>query len=366
MKCSYFGRCGGCTSQHIPYELQLENKKKVVARAAGIDEQDVKVFSGEPYGYRNRMDFIFRPGGLGFRKKGKWYELIGIEECPISNPRLNGLLLEVQDHFKDADAFDVRKHTGTFRYAVIRTPGEDSSISFVLNAGSTRLAEAIDRVNDFAARTTANNVIVTRVASNSDVSIGNDYFVIKGTDMLVEKYLGYNFKYHVQGFFQNNSKMAEKMQEYAQGLLKQYPTQEAGLLDLYGGVGTFGIINAGQFREVMIIEGDEQCIKAAEENIKANQVNNAKAICLDAAKLSKLELQKPLFCITDPPRSGMHPKAIAALKELKPECIIYISCNPSQLEKELPKLGYKVKSAALFDLFPQTPHMEAVVELNPS
>ena len=136
------------------------------------------------------------------------------------------------------------------------------------------------------------------------------------------------------------------------------------MLDLYAGVGTFGIINSGLFKEVYIVESDKNCIDAAKINIKNNSIKNAKEILLDAMKLKQLTLPKDLFVITDPPRSGMHPKTIEQLKNLKPKIIIYVSCNIEQLSKDLNKFSdYSIKSAALFDLFPQTPHIEAVVEL---
>jgi len=137
------------------------------------------------------------------------------------------------------------------------------------------------------------------------------------------------------------------------------------LLDLYGGVGTFGIINSDLFKTVKTVESFEGCVDAAKANIELNGVKNTEAILLDAMHLKKLDLQSPLFVITDPPRSGMHQKTIEQLIVLKPKLIIYISCSIQQLEKELPKFlkHYKLKSAAIFDLFPQTNHMETVVEL---
>ena len=363
-RCPYFGKCGGCTSQHIPYELQLENKKKVIARATAMPESEVQVFSGEPYNYRNRMDFIFRPGGLGFRKKGKWYESVGVEQCPISNEKLNQLLLEVNSAFKNIDSFDVKKHTGTFRYAVIRTPRKSSSISFVLNADSLRLKEAIEKIQEYAKISRADNILITRVPHNSDLSIGPDYFVVKGIEMLEEEFLGMSFKFHAQGFFQNNSMMAEQMHNYVNKLLMAYDTKKSHLLDLYGGVGTFGIVNSKLFASTTIVEGVQECIAGADINIADNCSENVRAVLLDDKQLSRLPLKAPLFVITDPPRSGMHPKTIAALNALEPELIIYVSCNPQQLEKDLKHFkGYTIRSAALFDLFPHTPHMEGVVEL---
>ncbi|HII72324.1 TPA: hypothetical protein HA265_06225, partial [Candidatus Woesearchaeota archaeon] len=122
-RCPYFNRCGGCSFQNVDYQTQLDNKKQQLVHAirADIDPDlkdiDVKVFSGEPYDYRNRMDFIFHANGLGFREKGRWQNIIDIKECPISDQRLNLLLAEVRDFFREPDAFHVKKHSGTFRYA---------------------------------------------------------------------------------------------------------------------------------------------------------------------------------------------------------------------------------------------------------
>jgi len=157
------------------------------------------------------------------------------------------------------------------------------------------------------------------------------------------------------------------MHKYVNELLKSYDAKDkfGHLLDLYGGVGTFGIINADLFKKVTIVEGFQGCIDAANANIELNDIDNAEALCMDAMQLKKVKLTSPLYVVTDPPRSGMHPKTIEELIRLKPERLIYISCNVKQLEKDLPKFlkHYTLKSAAMFDLFPQTNHMESVVEL---
>ena len=360
--CKYFGECGGCSLQHVDYPTQLANKKKALASAIKFD--DIKVFSGKESHYRNRMDAVFHPSGLGFRRKGTWDKVMDIERCEISDERLNGLFKEIQKSFAHVDAFDLRKHTGTFRYAVVRTASSGSSISFVLNSDSPRVAEAIERIRKFAEATTAENVVVAYVPSQTDVSLSDEYFVVKGGDTLKENYLGKEFTYSVQGFFQNNHEMAEKMHEYVHELLKSHDTKHATLLDLYGGVGTFGINNADLFKRVVIVESAQSCIDSANVNAKANSVANTEALVLDARYLKKLDLPKPLYVITDPPRQGMHPKTIEQLNLLRPKTIIYISCSIEQLGKDIPKFkNYALRSAAMFDLFPQTPHVEAVAEL---
>jgi len=361
--CPYFGKCGGCAAQHIEYEDQLLNKKQALASVIG--SEDIQVFSDREYFYRNRMDMAFHPEGIGFRKKGDWKVIVPVERCAISNERLNELVAEITIFFKKPiDAFYAVKRIGTFCYAVIRTPAENSSIAFVLNKDSTHVDEALLQIKAFAAKTSADTVLVVYINSKSGFSISDDYFVVKGEDQLKITYLGTPFVFSVQGFFQNNDVMAEKMHQYVHDLLKTYDTSSGHLLDLYGGVGTFGILNASLFKSVTTVESFEGCVEAARKNITLNEVPNIEAILLDAKNLKKLTFPKPLFVLTDPPRSGMHPKTIQHLQELRPKVIVYVSCNVDQLGRDLPKFkNYYLKSAALFDLFPQTNHMESVIEL---
>lgn len=362
-KCVYFGKCGGCSFQHIDYPAQLENKQKTLFNA--INYSGIKVFSGNEYSYRNRMDMVFHPGGIGFREKGTWKRVVDVEKCEVSNLKLNQLISEIRDFFGNGiDSFDLVKHNGTFRYAVIRSPENDSAVSFVLNADSSQLDSAIEKIKEFSKRTSANSILVARVPKNSDVSISPDYFVVKGPESISETFQDKKFNFPVQGFFQNNYAMASEMHSYVNCLLKKHETNDAHLLDLYAGVGTFGIINSALFKDVKIVESEGPSIECAKKNLEENKINNAEAIALDAKYLKRIAPEKPLFVITDPPRSGMHPKTMQHLNELKPEVIFYVSCNANQLGKDLPKFrDYEIKSAALFDLFPQTPHFESVVEL---
>lgn len=363
-KCPFFGRCGGCVTQHLPYEIQLENKRKRLADEIGYDK--IQVFSGEEWGYRNRMDFTFTPEGLGFREKGKWWKPLAIDYCFISTPKLNQLKKEIEVFFgPDFDAFHLKSHQGTYKYAVIRTPQNDSSVSIVLCPDSLRYEDAVRKVKEYAKVSSANNVVITNVKAKSSQSIGEDYEVVKGRDFLEETIMGKTFRYSIQGFFQNNSAMADRMQEYVHGLLKRYDTKWAHLFDLYGGVGAFGIVNADLFKGVTSVESFEGCTVAAKQNAELNKLTNFEAICMDAKRLKQVKLPNgDLYVVTDPPRSGMDEETVIQLKKLRPKAMLYISCNVEQLGADLPKFkAYKIRSAALFDLFPQTNHMESVVEL---
>lgn len=362
--CPYFNNCGGCTAQHIDYNLQLENKKNQLQTITKF--QDVQIIQDQEYFYRNRMDFIFSKDSLSQRKKSQWDCAVPIDKCVIAEEKINNILTEINNYFKDCDYFDLRKQVGAFRFAVIRCTPKTTSVSFVLNEKSTKLSNAVEKINEYVKSTKVENILVTYTPPNSEVSISNDYFIAKGTDELESILLNKSFFFSPQGFFQNNTKMAEKMQIYVNELLKKYPTKDSYLLDLYGGVGTFGIINSDLFKEVTIVESFEGSIKSAQKNISKNNITNTKALVLDAKNLNKLSLKTPLYIITDPPRTGMDIKTIHAIRALKPKAIIYISCNPIQLGKDLQKFpDYEIKSAAMFDLFPQTPHSEAIVEIVP-
>ncbi len=361
LRCHYFNKCGGCSLQHIDYPVQLENKKKALVSALGFE--DIKVFSGMEYNYRNRMDFIFHENGLGLRRKGKENQIIDVEECGISVQKINELLKEARMFFKQPDYYALKTRIGTFKYAVIRA-AENSSILFVLNESSSKLKEAVEKIREFAAKSSADNVVVTYVNAENELRVSEDFFAVKGDSFLMETYLGKKFTYSLQVFFQNNHEMAEKMHKYCNELLKSYDTKDFFLLDLYSGVGTFGIINSAPFKRVVMVESVKQCIEAANKNIEENNAGNAEAILLDARYLKKLELPEKLFLIADPPRSGMHPDTIRQINKIKPKIILYVSCNAEQLKKDLPKFReHEIKSAALFDFFPQTMHSEAVVEM---
>ncbi|MFP4424735.1 MAG: 23S rRNA (uracil(1939)-C(5))-methyltransferase RlmD [Candidatus Woesearchaeota archaeon] len=355
MQCEHFGVCGGCSLQHVPYEEQVKNKQK---RLNALFNTDLEVFTGPAFGYRNRMDFIFSPKGLGLRKKREWKTIIPIKECLIADPAINAIVKEVNSHFRNPDYFDMKKKSGTLRHAVIRITSMDSSISFVLNSDSSRLASAVKRIRSFAELTTANNVFVTYVQANDDLTVSDDYFTVKGRDYLLEKLGSLTFSIPVQGFFQNNINVASQMLQY----VSEHLFEGNHLVDLYGGVGVFGLTNAHKFSQTTIIESVGPATHHAVMNAKRNNLD-ANIICKDARQLGRLELETPLSMITDPPRSGMHPHTVSAIKKIAPRQLFYISCNPDQQKREISHIGYSIKRCALFDLFPQTPHIESVLEL---
>lgn len=353
MDCTYFGKCGGCSLKDS-YDNQLKNKLEYVKKL--LNFEDVQIFSCEQYFYRNRMDFVFGKT-LGLRKKGGWRDTIEVDKCLIADERINEIFKELKEEFKEVDSFDVVRKTGTYRYAVVRVANE-ACVNFILNSDSMRIDRAIDKIKDWCSRTKVENVTIGYVASNTDISITTDYFVVKGKDELEVEVLGKKFIFNCQGFFQNNYCVMEKMHDYVRGILSGGYT----LLDLYSGVGCFGIVNHDKFRKVVMIEEFKGSVDSADKNIKLNNVENATAFCLDAKNFRKMG--KFDVVILDPPRSGMHPKALYELNVMRPKEIIYVSCNPEQLVKDLKKfVDYNLVSVGVFDMFPNTEHLEVVVKL---
>jgi len=375
--CPYFDHCSGCTTQNIPYSKQLENKKENLAALLNKHTFPfIQVFFGQEFSYRNRMEFIFHSKGLGLRAKDNPKRIIDIDHCPISMPKINTLLTEVRNYFSEANNFNINSFNlnlkrGLFRGVVIRsTLLGDSSLSFVLNEDISERGvagekeKAMSQIKEFSLKTTAKNVVITFVQSNIDDLYSSNYLVIKGRDYLEEELCGKKFSFPIQGFFQNNPKVAEKMFNYVNTLLQKYPTNNAELMDLYSGVGTFGIVSSKLFSKTIFVESFSESVNFSQKNMKENSLKNASAHILQAHQLSRLKFSPDLYVIADPPRAGMEEKAIIQLNTLKPKVIVYVSCNPQQLSKDLAKFKqYTIKSIALFDLFPHTWHSEVVVEL---
>jgi 23S rRNA (uracil-5-)-methyltransferase RumA len=366
MQCPYFGKCGGCSLQHIPYDVQVKNKADHVQQyliKAGV-HVDLGVFSGQPFAYRNRMDFVFHESGIGLRAKEKWWKIIDVESCPIANQGVNHLLGEVRSSFQRKDVFDIRKQVGTLKYCLMRATRQgESALSFVMNEDSPRLSEQVEQVRQFALQSSAAHVLITYVPRKSEVSVGEEYFSVKGSRVLTEVIKGKKLKYAVQGFFQNNPDMAEAMVGYVDSLFSGGDL----LVDVFGGVGLFGVSLGERFKEVIIVESFKESVQFAQENLKDNNVSG-KAICLDAGQLAKLNLQNlqgEFDVVVDPPRTGIPDKAWAYLLTARPRTIVYVSCNPEQLSKELRRVipQYTVSEGAIFDLFPQTNHVETVLKL---
>jgi 23S rRNA (uracil1939-C5)-methyltransferase len=404
--CPYYGTCGGCSLQHVPYELALGNKKKFVEnhlRRNGYEPESIEIVHGSPYNYRNRMDFAFSKEGLSLREQRHFDRHVFVERCEISNEKINALMREVQAWFEKnknvLEPFDMRRKDGVLKFALMRAPEntDDTAMCFALNIDSPRAAEHVEYIEEFAKTSSAENVLISKVEAQREDSTSPDFFAVKGKEMIEELFLGRPLFYHSQGFFQNNTCVAEMMvrkaREIFESTVPSLPcavsikeraapgdapsgvehrqtctnNNNTTLLDLYGGVGTFGVNLADLFSRTIILESAGLSVGCAKLNIEKNNLKNAEAVVGDASRMNKVTdaRGKNLFVVTDPPRSGMEQKAVHSLLGMEPEVIIYVSCNPAQFVKELKFFSkkYELKSMTVFDMFPQTSHIETMAEL---
>jgi 23S rRNA (uracil-5-)-methyltransferase RumA len=349
-KCPYFGECGGCSTQHLDYDNQLLNKKNNAMRLLSLD--NIEVISAEPYGYRSRIDLHYH-GLPGLRRKDRSNRTVQIRHCVICSDRINGLLEEVWQWCEE------RQQVRGLVYVVIRASRfvECSTVSFVFRGEFSD-----DAVIEFVATTTADNVVVARTLGQESVSM--DCYALKGSIYMEEKLAGRRFCYHSQGFFQNNPLVAESMVEHVDRILTKHDKKAEHLLDLYSGAGVFGISCAQGFKRVTLVESAPSGTECAEINVRQSRMQNITSLALDADHISRLDIKDPIV-ITDPARSGMSQKALQRMIAMGPKLIVYVSCNPVELSKELRVLKhrYEMESATLFDMFPQTNHMEIVATL---
>ncbi|NJE08467.1 23S rRNA (uracil(1939)-C(5))-methyltransferase RlmD [Thermococcus sp. M39] len=350
-KCEYFGKCGGCILQHLPYEEQVRFKEEKLEKILGFHIDVLP--SPKIYGHRNRIDVIISTRGIGFRRRGTWWDVVNIEKCEVFGDRSKRALKALREFMEDynLEPWDLEKSEGFMRYIVMREgkfTGE-FMINLVTNEGP--LPEEVSEYFDFA-----DSIYWSINASKSDVSYGEPR-KFWGSEFIREKLDDVVYLIHPNSFFQTNSYQAvtlvKKVAEFAEG---------EKVLDLYSGVGTFGIYLAKRGFKVEGIEVNPFAVEMAKRNAEINNVD-ARFYVGEDKDVENLKEYDTL--IVDPPRAGLHPKLIRRILRDKPETVVYVSCNPKTLSKNLEELKsiYKIEEIIGLDMFPHTPHIEVVTKL---
>lgn len=325
--CPYFARCGGCHYQHAPYPRQLEIKRGILLetlrRVGKFDPPDeVAVVAGEPWGYRNRSQFHIQAGRLGYLEAGS-HKLCAIEECPISSPKINELILVLNRMLRDP-----------------RWPKFVRSLEVFTDESQVQL-----------------NVLET------ERPVARRFFEWCAGEMpgLVEGALDYHgYRVSPQTFFQVNRFLVARLVEEA--------VADAGgdtALDLYAGAGLFSVALARRFRTVTAVESGSSAIRDLQFNAERAGVQVYAEQNTADGHLQGLDAA-PDFVLLDPPRAGMGKTVVRRLAELKPARVSVVACDPATLARDLTGLlasGYRIQRLSLVDLFPQTYHMETVVHL---
>ena len=389
--CSIFPECGGCMYQTMSYENQLEMKAKQIqslidqaVKAGGqVDEQGnpdyiFEGIKGSPreFAYRNKMEFSFGdaykdgPLTLGLHKKGSTYDVLNALDCKLVHQDMNEILKCVLEYCQEQgyDYYHKMQHVGFLRHLLLRRGNTTGEI--LVNLVTTSQVEAdFEELKDRLLSLTLEGKIVgfLHIINDalSDVVKSDEMRILYGKDYFYEEILGLRFKITPFSFFQPNSYGAEVLYETAREYIGD--TKDMTVFDLYSGTGTISQILAAVAKEVIGVEIVEEAVLAAEENARLNGIGNCRFIAGDVLKVLDEIQEKPDFIVLDPPRDGIHPKALPKILEYGVEKMVYISCKPTSLARDLEMFlekGYRVEKVCCVDQFCQTVHVETVVMLS--
>jgi 23S rRNA (uracil1939-C5)-methyltransferase len=396
--CPYFGRCGGCRLQHLRYEAQLALKTKQVTdclqRLGGIGAFEMRPILPAPeiYGYRNKMEFTVAradagervvpkgrrldPGAggegpvVGLHEADRYDAVLDIERCLLQSDRMNALLDEARRFIADRrlTVYDQESGEGLLRFLMLREgkgTGE-AMVNMVTSAPSVSELEPL--VGRAQARVPETSSVVLNVnPKKASVAVGVEEHLLGGRDHIRESLGGLTFQVSAGSFFQTNTAQAERL--FGLVLDAAALTGEETVLDLYAGTGAISLLLARRCRRVFGIEVAPAAVADAVRNAEINGITN----CTFLAGEVRFALPELIsrgvaadVAVCDPPRAGFHPKALAALATLAPARVVYVSCNPATLARdvgELVRSGYRVEWVQPVDMFPHTPHIEVVAHL---
>ena len=379
--CKHFGICGGCAHQTLPYDRQLELKGNVVKELldeAGIDDYEFLGIEGSPeeFAYRNKMEYSFGDefkGGeisLGMHRKGKFHDVVTVDECKIVDEDFNLILKTILEYFKEKKTlvYNNKTHMGYLRHLVVRKAKKTKEIVVNL-VTSTQLkldiSNLVEQVIGLPLHGKMVGFLHTFNDSLGDAVSPDKKELLWGQEHFTEEILGLKFNISAFSFFQTNSLGAEKLYSLVLDFLGD--VGDKVVFDLYCGTGTIGQIVAQKAKKVIGIEIVEEAVSAANNNAKMNGLTNCRFIAGDVLKKLEDITERPDIIILDPPRGGVQPKALKKVLEYQVPEIIYVSCNPKTLVenlKDAQEAGYMVKKVKCIDMFPHTGHVETVVLLS--
>ncbi len=361
--CQHFGHCGGCAWQCIDYQQQLKFKTQSVANSfrqhcLNYDFDAVEITPSPPFGYRNRMDFVWNwDGSFGLRELGRWYRVVELHECRLLPPEVMEIALEINQRVHDAGLpfRDSKRKTPGMRYLVVRRGVMTGEVMLLFVSDAMELPESL--WSGFTQVASIYQLINTN--PENDQSDGGPRH-LGGSYYLRERVLEHEFHIGPRSFFQPNPVVAGEMAAHLRSIISEKP--ERKLVDLFCGVGFFSALLSSHCAETL---GIELVAEAAQLARKNTPQPNAQFICMEAERISSLNLDQYDTLVIDPPRSGLHPKTLKWIKDQSFQEIIYVSCNPKRGAEDISHLQYKYKitSVALFDQFPQTPHVEMIARL---
>ena len=398
--CSLFGLCGGCTYLSLPYEEQLKVKEEQVKRLLDSvlnKQEEAWAFEGikgspKAYEYRNKMEFSFGdeykdgPLALGMHKRGSFYDIVTVADCEIVDADYRLILQTVRDYFARVKVsfFHRMSHEGYLRHLLVRKASRTGEILVALVTtsqdpwqgetaveGSLDVDALITGFKDLLLSLEQDRKLAGKFAgilhitndSIADVVQSDRTELLYGQEYFYEELLGLKFKISTFSFFQTNSYSAEVLYQTARDYVGDLGGSDKTVFDLYSGTGTIAQLMAPAAGKVIGVEIVEEAVEAAKKNAAANGLDNCEFIAGDVLKVLDEVEEKPDMIILDPPRDGIHPKALPKIIAYGVEHIVYISCKPTSLVRDLEVFlenGYRVDKAVAVDQFPWTANVETV------
>ena len=379
--CGYFGKCGGCVYQSMDYSEQLKMKETQVKNILSeVIKGDFgfEGIIGSPLkeGYRNKMEFTFGDevkGGelaLGLHRRNSMYDIVTVDGCKIVDDDFSRILNCVCGYFKEKKLpyFHKMTHEGYLRHLLVRKAAKTGQILVDIVTTTQMqfdMSELSKKLENLELKGKIVGFLHTFNDSIADVMKNEGTEVIFGQDFIQEELLGLKFNISAFSFFQTNSLGAEVLYSKAREYVGT--TKDKVVFDLYSGTGTIAQILAPVAKKVIGVEIVGEAVSAARENAELNGLSNCEFIADDVLKALDNISSKPDLIVLDPPRDGIHPKALEKIIGYGVEHMVYISCKPTSLARDLVTLqerGYRVEKSCCVDMFPGTVHVETVVLLS--
>lgn len=378
--CSIFPACGGCMYQTMPYEEQMKMKEGQIRRIMDEAVDGEYLFEGvkaspKEFAYRNKMEFSFGdeykdgPLSLGLHKKGSTYDVLTASDCKLVHKDMNKILVCVLEYFKERKVSYYKKmqHVGYLRHLLLRRG--DTTGEILVNLVTTTqeehdLSELTEQLLQLPLEGKIVGILHILNDSLSDVVKSDETRVLYGQDFFYEKLLGLQFKITPFSFFQPNTKGAEVLYETVREYIGDI--HDLTVFDLFSGTGTISQVLAPVAKKVIGVEIVEEAVEAAKENAERNGLSNCEFIAGDVFEVLDDIKEKPDVIILDPPRDGIHPKALPKILDYGVDRIVYISCKMTSLARDLELIqqrGYTVEKMTAVDQFCETVHVETVCQL---
>lgn len=378
-ECKAYKKCGGCNLRHVSYEYTLKIKKAIVQNCLykslnrKIKVEDV-IGMERPIFYRNKLQYPVGVNIEGQPVMGVYSErthnIVPVSNCYIQNETCNKIANDIFEFIKENNISVYNEQTlkGTVRHIVIRIGVKTNEVLVTIVVNDDKIKKDKELVKYITEKhPNIKTVVKNYNTKNTNVILGNRNEIIYGSGYIYDILGEYKFKISPLSFYQVNPIQTEILYSTAIKYAYAEPTQKNNIaLDLYCGIGTIGIFASKNFKKVYGIEIVEQAIEDAKENAQINNVDNIEFYAGDVEKVLPQMLEnieeKPNVVFVDPPRKGLDSKTIEALKTLKPEKIVYISCNPATLARDLKNLEekYEIRKVQPVDMFPYTSHVECV------